>query len=47
MAPTISELLIRVFIADGKALAPRRSLKITFVGLARLFWNPSLKFAMY
>lgn len=47
MAPMISELLIRVFISAGYPDFPSRWVKMTLVGLASWFWNPSLKLAMY
>lgn len=47
IAPIRSELLIRVCISEGYPSVPSSFLKITLVGLARLFWNPSLKLAMY
>lgn len=47
IAPTMTELLMRVFISEENSSAPSTCLKITFVGLARVFWKPSLKLAMY
>lgn len=43
----INELLIRVCISDGYPFSPSSFLKMTLVGLASPFWNPSLKLAIY
>jgi hypothetical protein len=37
MAPTIRELLMRVFISEEYPSDPSTCLKMTFVGLARVF----------
>lgn len=47
IAPMINELLIRVCISDGYPFSPSSFLKMTLVGLASPFWNPSLKLAIY